>query len=86
MAEMRGLAGLDTFAMPKVSTGHVLLYPNPDWGLRAFCDFEPETSEARIAIFDNDSTVEIYGGVRQMTPILREILAAFEARLAELPE
>lgn len=86
MAEMRGLAGMDTFAMPKVTTGHVLLYPNPDWGFRVFCDFEEDTSQGRLAIFDNDSSVEIFAPVRQMVPALEEALAAFKARLAELPE
>lgn len=86
MAEMRGAAGFNTFRMAKVGTGQVLLHPDPDWGLRVHCDFEPETSEARLVIFDGESNIEIYSGVRQMTPILREVLAAFEARLAELPE
>lgn len=85
MAEMRGVSGFDTFRMAKVGTGHVLLYPHPDHGFRVHCDFEDDSSEARVAIFDNDSTIEIYGGVRQLTPALREILAAFEKRLAELP-
>lgn len=40
----------------------------------------------RVIIRDaEDSTIEIFGSVRHLAPLLRQAADAFEARLAELP-